>query len=131
MRYARIDNGVIVEFFETEADISTLFHEGLEWILLPPDAEVGYGWQCVDGEFLPPPPPPHEQLVAAAIAQRAMLLDHAERRIRMLQWSIDAGEAGQEENGLLLEWKRYALAIERIESQDTFPESINWPAEPA
>ena len=52
--YARIDAGKVVELFETEGDISTMFHPSLQWVeITKVKPAVGVGF-LYDGEFSPP-----------------------------------------------------------------------------
>lgn len=71
MRYARLDAGVVVEFFETDGDIAEMFHPSLVWIAC--DQDVDFGWR-LDGEALVPPaaPPPasKDELIAYAADKR-------------------------------------------------------------
>lgn len=41
MKYARIENGVVFEFIETEHDIKELFHPDLVWVPVTPEVEIG------------------------------------------------------------------------------------------
>lgn len=50
--YARLENSVIVEFFETDEDITTLFPPELIWVEAPLEAKQG--WSCINEVFSPP-----------------------------------------------------------------------------
>jgi hypothetical protein len=55
--YARIQSGHVVELFQTQADIASLFHQGVKWVEVQ-SPEVDVGWiEGVNG-LAPPPPPP-------------------------------------------------------------------------
>jgi hypothetical protein len=53
MKYARIENGVVMEVIETDKDISTLYTPDLVWV--PCDDSVDQRQLYVDGKFLPEP----------------------------------------------------------------------------
>jgi hypothetical protein len=53
MKYARIENSVVMELIETDKDISTLYTPDLVWI--PCDNSIDQRQLYVDGKFLPEP----------------------------------------------------------------------------
>ena len=62
-RYARIQDGLVAEVFETEHDITTLFHPALVWVRVPEGQSVEDGWAYENGSFsqraiAPPAPGP-------------------------------------------------------------------------
>lgn len=70
--YAHIYNGQVVELFETDGDITQMFHPSLVWIECPP--EVQQGW-LFDGEmFLMP--------VVSSMSNAALKAMIAEERYR-------------------------------------------------
>ena len=78
----------------------------------------------------PMPPPSEESLIAVALARRDDLLNVATARIAPLQDAYDLGDATAEENETLISWKRYRVALNRIERQVGFPQHIDWPDQP-
>ncbi|OLU22536.1 hypothetical protein BVH03_24975 [Pseudomonas sp. PA15(2017)] len=78
-----------------------------------------------------PPPPSTEQLISQATARCTQLLQVATQAIAPLQDAVDLGEATEAEQAALLAWKRYRIALNRIEQQEGYPHSIEWPASPA
>lgn len=76
--YARIDNGAVAELFETEADITTLFHPELMWVRCDSVEGVSTGW-TYDGQTFSAPKPAtltvEEQL--AVIAARRYVAEAA------------------------------------------------------
>ncbi len=56
MRYARIAQGVVAEFFETTGNIRQMFHPDLVWEPCP-SPDVTEGWLYVGRTFQPPLPP--------------------------------------------------------------------------
>lgn len=53
MRYARIENDTVVELFETDEDITQMFHQSLVWVPCP-DPLVAYGWRFDGASYSPP-----------------------------------------------------------------------------
>lgn len=82
-------------------------------------------------EPVPTPEPTPEELSAKAIAERDQLLALAAIRITPLQDAMDVGVATEEELAALRAWKLYRIALNRIEGQADFPQSIEWPAPPS
>lgn len=68
--YARIDAGLVVELFDTDGDITTMFHPSLVWVDAGTSgAQVGWGYAV--GVFSPPSPTPAQtraQLIAQVLA---------------------------------------------------------------
>lgn len=65
--YARIEADIVVELFETDGDISELFHPSLFWVeVTDPSGKIG--WRYEGDAFLPPlpvdPSPPSESDIA-------------------------------------------------------------------
>jgi hypothetical protein len=52
-------------------------------------------------------------------------------RIAPLQDAIDLDEACDEDIANLRKWKQYRVTFNKIESQEGFPERIDWPSMPA
>lgn len=77
---------------------------------------------------LPPPEPlTAEELTLAAGVKRDELLRLAAIRIAPLQDAVDLDDATEEESALLKDWKRYRVALNRIQDQQGYPEDISWP----
>ncbi|SDE14818.1 virus tail fibre assembly protein, lambda gpK [Pseudomonas guariconensis] len=95
----------------------------------------------IDGGFkVAPPPEPEpepepektpEEIEAQVKAQRDGLLSFATLRIAPLQDAADLGEATAAEEAALMAWKRYRLALNRVETQEGYPETVDWPVPPA
>lgn len=78
-----------------------------------------------------PPPPTVEQLAATAVASRTRLQQLAAQAIAPLQDAVDLGESTAAEEAALTAWKRYRVALNRIEQQPGYPHTIDWPSSPA
>lgn len=64
------------------------------------------------------------------LVRRDALLGDAILRIAPLQYAEDMGEATDEEQLALMEWKLYSVELNRIHHQAGFPKNINWPMAP-
>lgn len=78
-----------------------------------------------------PPPPTLEQITADALAKRAALMSEATAAIAPLQDAVDLGEATPQEEALLLQWKQYRIALNRLTTSAGWPTDIQWPTKPA
>ncbi|MDY7070526.1 hypothetical protein PshuTeo2_05480 [Pseudomonas hunanensis] len=67
-------------------------------------------------------------MVSADLAQRRAVADAA---IAPLQDAVELDEATEAEAILLIEWKRYRVALSRLPEQEGYPNEIDWPAPPA
>lgn len=76
------------------------------------------------------PPPTESQLRDAVLGQRDTLLSEAAIRMAPLQDAEDLGEAIPQEVAALKAWKRYRVALNRIELHEGFPTSVEWPLIP-
>ena len=68
-KYARIEGGVIAEFFLTDQPIASLFHPSLLWIevsTITPQPQIG--WNYANGSFSPPTAISLDQVKAAKIS---------------------------------------------------------------
>ncbi|ANY86000.1 tail fiber assembly protein [Pseudomonas putida] len=68
---------------------------------------------------------------ADALVERDSRLREATLRIAPLQDAVDLGEATSQEEALLVLWKKYRVALNRIQDQPGYPNEITWPAPPA
>ena len=71
-----------------------------------------------------------EQLLGAATAGLAQRRAVADAAIAPLQDAVELEEATEAETALLLEWKRYRVALSRLPDQEGYPNDIDWPAPP-
>ncbi|MGJ3439207.1 tail fiber assembly protein [Pseudomonas sp. Je.1.5.c] len=68
------------------------------------------------------------RLTARAVRDEKLVI--AALRIPPLQDAVDLCLAAEDELAQLLAWKRYRVALSRIELQRGFPETIDWPVSP-
>ncbi len=72
-----------------------------------------------------------EQLLAAVSADLAQRRALADAAIAPLQDAVELEEATEAEAALLIDWKRYRVALSRLPDQEGYPEEVDWPAPPA
>ncbi|EPB1285283.1 tail fiber assembly protein [Escherichia coli] len=94
------------------------------------NGDAGIGWSYSDGVFTAPPPPErsHNALVAEAELQKSALLTVANNTIAPLQDAVDLEMATDDEQALLLAWKKYRVLLNRVDTSAA-PE-IEWPTQP-
>ena len=96
-----------------------------------PDDVGADEWYSVDTPPDPVPlPPTIEDLTVSAKEKRDHLMATAANRMGPLQDAIDEDAATDGEVASLKLWRQYRIALNRIEQQSGFPESINWPTSP-
>lgn len=61
------------------------------------------------------------------LGERDNSLREAAMRMAPLQYAVDLGDASQQERSALLDWKRYCVALNRIEQQVGYPLEVEWP----
>lgn len=108
--YARIFEGTVVELFSTDGDITEMFHPDLIWVECGDGVSEGWGY---DGTVFTAPAPRVTSLEENIATRDAGLL-YAATRMAPLQDAIDLGEATAAEEQVLLTWKRYRVALNRI-----------------
>jgi len=102
MKYARIEHNVIVEFFETDGDISQMFHPDLVWVPCP-SPEITEGWRYVDGAFLLPLPEEEETGESLIVAPAPRYIDANDVTIGQAERLYTAASSGEVASGVLLE----------------------------
>lgn len=157
--YARIQDDIVWELFETDGDITKIFPPELIWVNVDHIQGISYGWGAVEvngvWEFTPyvAPLPTPEQVLASqsvklqgliqlSVSQKTALLN----RISTLQDAIDnIGIEGMEDfaatdeeqlefakrKSQLVQWKNYAILLGRVTSQAGWPPDVVWPKQPA
>lgn len=91
------------------------------------------GFKVAEPMLPEPPAPPEltpEDLAVNAIFQRDHLLSIATVRIAPLQDAVDLRDASEADIASLNQWKKYRIALNRIDQQAGFPETITWPEPP-
>lgn len=76
-KYARIEDGVVVELFTTDKDIYSIFNQSLTWVDCTVIAACAPGWTYSNGAFSAPASPTNAQVLAAAQATQITVLSAA------------------------------------------------------
>lgn len=71
-----------------------------------------------------------DQIRAANGARQSALLAQAASAIAPLQDAVDIGMATEAEHAMLLAWKRYRVALNRIDQKSGYPSDVAWPERP-
>lgn len=69
-------------------------------------------------------------LLSKVQQQTAELRKLADSAIAPLQDAVDIGESTATERSLLLEWKRYRVALNRLADNPGYPGVVSWPVQP-
>lgn len=70
-------------------------------------------------------------VIAGVTAEQARLKAIADRIIQPLQDDHDTGDATDEDEALLIAWKRYRSALAKVQLQPGYPNGVAWPVTPA
>lgn len=126
--YARIENQRVAEIVALNVKPETFYHPSLVWVditALPEQPDVNY--QYSEGVFRAQVTEA-ENVVLIASSRLAAEMDEANRTIAPLQDAVDINIATEEETNRLLEWKRYRVALSRIDT--TKFQETTWPMRP-
>lgn len=150
--YARIDGGKVVEIINPEVfdaedptwingqpsrigqekPIEVRFHPALvENMIDVSDMEPqpSYGWTLEGGDLIPPTPyqPSPEEVIIGNTTLRDLYLGQATLALTPLQYAVDFEVATDEEKERLVAWKKYMIALNRI---NLTVENVIWPEHP-
>ena len=131
-RFAIIDDGVVTNVVLWDETTDWTPPEGTTTVLVPDDSMVGIGWTYTDGIFNAPPiepvpPPSAEEILATNTATRNQYLTAATLAIAPLQDAVDIGEATPDDEAMLLKWKQFRVAVNRVVLTLANP---TWPVPP-
>lgn len=93
-----------------------------------PAPQVGWVYDGNSFSVAVPAGPTAEQVLANNTAMRDSLLSTATLAIAPLQDAVDLDEATDAETALLTQWKRYRVAVNRVDLTQTSP---TWPTAPS
>jgi hypothetical protein len=80
--YARIDNGIVAELFETDGDITEMFHPDLQWIDITAMSPAPQpGWTYSGSAFAEPAGPSAAELWAVYQSRAQALLNESDRTV--------------------------------------------------
>lgn len=126
--YARIENQCVAEIVSLNVKPEKLYHPSLVWVditALPEQPDVNYNYS--DGVFSAPTTEAENALLIAS-SRLAAEMDVANRTIAPLQDAVDISIATDAEIARLAEWKRYRVALSRIDTSKA--PDIEWPVMP-
>ena len=126
MKYARIDGGVVVEFFETDGDISKMLHPDLKWVdITNINPQPDFNWRY-DGKAFTAPVVDYMKL---AEQEKSYRLLEAERITADWKVELSLGIISDDDKKNLIAWMEY---IKRVKLVDTSKApDITWPTPPA
>ena len=126
MKYARIDGGGVVEFFETDGDISKMFHPDLKWVdITNIKPQPDFNWRY-DGKAFTAPVVDYMKL---AEQEKSYRLLEAERITADWKVELSLGIISDDDKKNLIAWMEY---IKRVKLVDTSKApDITWPTPPA
>lgn len=110
------------------------FGEGVTPVEIPEGVTVSIGWGYADGSFSAPPlteeqiEQQKQQAITVNLSLKAARMAQATAAIAPLQDAVDLDEATEEEKALLLAWKKYRIAVNRIDANTA--DDIDWPEQP-
>lgn len=111
MRYARIENNTVAEFYTTELPIYNIFHADLVWVQCEDmSVQTGYLYDSISGVFSPKPVDPNIEKNARIVAIRAELDDIDLKSVRSLRAKL-AGTATAEDDRILNEIEARAAVL--------------------
>lgn len=132
--YARIDDGIVVELFKTDLDITTIFHPDMLWIDIT-DLEVrpAEGWTFEADRFAEPvaPVPSEAELAQQAMAKRDALLALADEATAGMADAYIVDLLNEADTATFRGYAAYKLKLNKIDEQPGYPSAIDWPTLPA
>ena len=125
MKYARIDGGIVVELFETDGDISQMFHPDLKWVdVTNIKPQPDFNW-CYDGKAFTAPVVDFMKL---AEQERSNRLLEAERITADWKVELSLGIIIDDDKKSLIAWMEYIKEVKLVDTS-TAPD-ITWPVKP-
>jgi hypothetical protein len=135
--YAHIQDGLVVDTFETEGDITEMFHPSWLWVeITGVDVKPKSGWKAeesVDGWSFTLPEPnllSPEQLEFLAITERDSRLSKADSVTSGMGDAFITGILSDKDTTTFKKYAAYKLALNKINLQEGYPLNIDWPVEP-
>lgn len=132
--YARIDSGIIVEFFETDGDITTMFNPELIWVdVTDVSPQPQANWTAVlEGDVWQFAAPAATPMTAEqARQQRNALLSATDWVVSRHRDQDAAGGSKSLTDAQYLQVLTYRQQLRDVPQHSGFPASIMWPSAPA
>lgn len=124
--YARIENDLVAEIFETDGDMKEMFPESFTWVNVTEEKhQPEYGWSYLKGKFTAP------VIDYASIAdqERQYRLNVATDAISIWQTKLLLGRLSDSDKVKLNSWLDYIDSLNELDMK-TAPE-VSWPDIPA
>lgn len=135
-RYARIENNKVVEFIETDNDISQMFHSDLVWVDIE-DQDIYYNYSAQlekDAWVFSKPTEVINNNQSSEFGNRVLqdsLIKEATLKIDVLLDSTNTSivsDVDKEDIVLLKKWKQYRVALNKVNTKIA---EVDWPVPPA
>lgn len=121
--YARLESGVVVELFETDLDISELFHKDLIWVELKKSDNVQVGDRQVGSAWVKP----------TISASGKILLEKAWRNDELVRADNEINKVQDGDNkaiGSVSDWRIYRKNLRAWPDSLDFPDITKRPVAP-
>lgn len=135
--YARVYEGEVQELFSTDGDITQMFHPDMIWVdITELSPQPVPGWSAVESTtgwaFAAPVivPPTDDELKAAALAKRDALLSQASEVTAGMGDAFLADLLNDADKATFKTYAAYKLALNKIDKQPGYPQTIAWPTLP-
>ncbi|MHC3772230.1 tail fiber assembly protein [Pantoea agglomerans] len=123
--YARIENQRVAEIVSLNVKPEKLYHPSLLWVeitSLPEQPDINYNYS--NGVFTAPAADGKDAILIAS-SRLVAEMDKANRAIAPLQDAVDTGIATKAEVERLVEWKKFRVALSRIDVSNA--PDVEWP----
>lgn len=137
MKYARIVKGEVAELFQTDGDITQMFHPEMIWAevtsAVPPPLvgftaiETDTGWVFSRPA---PPIPSQDELKQSALALRDAYLSAANEKTAGMADAYIAGLLDETDTATFKAFAAYKLSLNKIDKQPGYPDAVVWPEAP-
>jgi len=126
--YARVQDNIVAELFETDLDIKGLFHPDLIWVDVSAERDrPSCGWSAVadGGRWIFSKPETPAPDIAQLAAKRDGLMSEAANRIGPLSDCVELGIATDQEVEALRRLRQYRVELMRLDVSNP-----SWPTPP-
>lgn len=123
MKYARLENSRVVEFFETEGNISEMFHPEMIWVVVNPSEDVEIG-DTQSGSSWVKYSPSKEEVIKSERVWRDGELTRADIELNKVQ------DGDSSAVGSVTDWRTYRKALRSWPESSDFPDNSKRPVAP-
>ncbi|WP_311886740.1 MULTISPECIES: tail fiber assembly protein [unclassified Pseudomonas] len=136
--YARVSEELVHELFSTDGDMAEMFHPDMVWVdITDLDVIPNVGWSASQKNgvwsFSEPALPvlTDAELKAAALALRDSLLFVADEATAGMSDAYIAELLNADDVATFKAYAAYKLKLNKIDKQEGYPKTIDWPSPPA